>query len=205
MPADQDTDALVAMMQQQGEAEKAEILAQAQADVEQVYAQAENEIQSLAAQSQRQSEIQIAQESERVLGRAQMESRSELSAARNRLIKQAFERGGQEIAKSYNSAEHKSVLKTLIEEAIAAVGPGGCITVFDQDMELCDTIIAEKQCECSVQAQGNQPGTVIATSQNGRRRVNNSIEARLTRVEQLMKQDIARILFESGALRDQGE
>ena len=205
MSAEQDKDALLAMMRQQGEAEKAEILAQAQADVEQVYAQAEDEIQALTAQSRHQSEIQIAQESERVLGRVQMENRSELSAARNRLLEQAFERAGQEIGKSHDSAAYRSVLKTLIEEAIASVGPDGCITVANQDMELCETIMAEKQCECSVQTQGDQPGTVIATSQNGRRRVNNSTEIRLTRVEQLMKQDIARILFGSGSLRDQGK
>lgn len=205
MSTDHDIEALLAMMRQQAEVEKDDILAQAQAEAEQVDARAESEIQAFTAASLRQSEIQLGHESDRILGQMQMENRSEVSAAKNRLLKQAFEQARPEVCASHNSTQYRSLLEILIEQAIAFVGQGGHVTVAEQDLGLCEAIIAEKKFGCSVGTRTGHPGTVIATSKDGRRRVDNSLETRLARVEQLMKQDIAQMLFGSQTSRDNDE
>lgn len=205
MSTDHDIEALLATMRRQGQAEKDEILAEAQAEAQQVYARAESEIHALTAESLRQSEIQIGCESDRILGRAQMENRSEVFATKNRLLRRAFEQARQEICVLPNAGQYKSLLEILIEQAITSVGQDGCITVAEQDLDLCEAIIAEKKFACTVGTLTGRPGAVIATSKDGRRRVNNSLETRLARVEQLMKQDIAQMLFASQAVRDDVE
>ncbi len=116
-------------------------------------------------------EHELAAEQQRLLGEARMRARAEGLASRRALLAEAFQRAGEEIARRKTGPDAAEALAALAEEARSAVGNPCTLDVSADD------------------------GRVMASSADGRRRVENSLDGRLSRAKSAVEPAAARRLF----------
>ena len=195
MCADEDSDALLKAVHRQAEAEKAEILSQGRAEAQEICARAEAEIKKLEAEALRQADRELVAGKDRLLGQARMDKRNSLHCAKGKVLRDVFQQAGRDILTLRDGDGYRGILLALIGEAVGALGPGACVVVAKSDKGFCEGIAEELGGDCTIKASADDPGTVIATSADGRRRTDNSLYSRLARVEALSKHDVAAVLF----------
>lgn len=191
----ENVDALLSAMRAEAETEREAILSEARAKAHDIAQRADTEIEKLKAEALQRLDIQMRQESDRVLGKARMYKRGKLLSAKRELIKEAFDRAGDELARLCKTSEYRNVVERLIREAVGALGSEVEIEVAAQDTDMCDELAAEMGINRAARAAGDGPGTVAATTVHGRRRVDNSLPTRLAKAESVAVQEVARLLF----------
>jgi len=191
----QDTDALLSAMREQAEAEKATVLSEAESKAAEIEARSNKEIERLEAGALRQVDGEMRAETDRILGQARMQKRCGLLDVKRSLIEEAFAAARTELDALCAGDEYVVSHDALVSEAVSAVGDDVTIEVAAQDMGRSDTYAAGLNVHQETRALGDQPGTVIVTSRDGRRKVDNSVVMRLARAEAVATQEIAAMLF----------
>lgn len=197
MCADETSEALLAAVRRQAEEERQEILAQAQREAQAIEAQADAQIERLKAEALNEANKAILIETDRLLGQARRDKSYALLCAKRRLLLQAFEQAGREIEALPHSDDYANILQTLMAEAVAAAGDNACLIVAKSEKALGKAAAAKLDVACSVKPSDHPPGTVIAASADGHRRIDNSLHRRLSKTEALRKHEIATLLFGS--------
>jgi vacuolar-type H+-ATPase subunit E/Vma4 len=90
---------------------------------------------------------------------------------KRRLLAQTYGSARQEITRLAGSAEQRRMLGALATEALGAAGEGGTVET------------------------GEQQGSVVARSHDGRTRIDNSLLSRLERAQGREEAEVARLLF----------
>ena len=163
--------ALIGAIEERADEERARITADAETRAKDILAAADAECGRIRAEAMVGLERELAAEQQRLLGEARMRARAESLASRRALLAEAFQRAGEEIARLKSSPAAAAALAALAEEARAAVGDPCTLDVSAED------------------------GRVTATSADGRRRVENSLDGRLRRAQAAAEHLVARHLF----------
>lgn len=199
MGQDDNYDKLLQAVSQQAALDREKVLAEAKESVRQIEAQTRVEIEQIQSNIQAEAQREIRLEKDRLLGRSQMAFRLTRQSARVRLLKQAFAQAKKAVAALPKSPQYRDILGALMTEALAITGPDSRITVSVSEEKLCRAWLGQQKLSCQIQAIDAEPGTVLAVSAQGDRRVDNSLVTRLARVESLCQQDIAVVLFQDDA------
>lgn len=195
MCADETSEALFTAVRHQAEAEKQEIFAKARQEADCLQAQADAEIARLKAEAVSRANKELLLETDRLLGRARMDKGLSLLRAKRGLLQEAFEQARREIQALPHGDGYQGTLQALIAEAIEIAGDNAELTIAKSEKDLCKTAVAEMGFSCSLKPSDHPPGTVIATSGDGHRRIDNSLYTRLRTAEMLRRHEIAALLF----------
>jgi len=193
--ADETSEALFTAVRHQAEAEKQEIFAKARQEADRVQAQADAEIARLKAEAVSRTNKELLLETDRLLGRARMDKGLSLLRAKRELLQEVFDQARREIQALPHGDVYQGILQTLIAEAIAVAGDDAEVTIAESEKDLCMTVVAKLGSACSLKPSDHRPGTVIAISTDGHRRVDNSLHTRLRKAEMLRRHEIAALLF----------
>jgi vacuolar-type H+-ATPase subunit E/Vma4 len=167
--------ALLGAIDQRAAEERARLLAEAEARVKEILAAADAECGRLKAAALAGLEKELAVEQVRLLGEARMRARTEGLTRRRALLQEAFRRADERIQRLKAGPGAAAALAAFAEEARQAVGE-----------------------PCNVQASASD-WQVSATSEDGRRRVENSPDGRLARARAAAEHGAARRLFGDAA------
>jgi vacuolar-type H+-ATPase subunit E/Vma4 len=151
--------------------ERARLIAEAEARAQEIGAAAHAECARMKADAMAGLEHELAAEQQRLLGEARMKARAEGLAARRQLLVEAFQRAEKEIAARKAGPGLGRAMEALAEEARAAVGE-----------------------PCTVDLSAAE-GRVTASSADGKRSAENSLEGRLKRAQTVAEHLVAARLF----------
>jgi vacuolar-type H+-ATPase subunit E/Vma4 len=188
-------EALLEEIRRHSESERKRILDEASARVETSRQSADTEVRAMEAEAHRSLDRRISLDRNRIAGDIEDEARTRSLAARREALGTAFAEAREEISRAEAGPKHRSGLLALVREAAAALGEPGAILFARRDEALGREIVAELGLRCAVRSEGDEPGTVVAVSPDGRRRVDNSVSVRLANAELLLETEVARRLF----------
>jgi vacuolar-type H+-ATPase subunit E/Vma4 len=166
--------ALIGAIDDRASEERERLIAEAEVRAEEIRVAAEAECERIRADGLARLERELATEQQRLMGDAKMQARAESLSARRALLAESFQRAAAEIQRMKTSPGAAAALDALAGEARAAVGEPCTVEVSAED------------------------GRVTATSADGKRAVENSLDGRLRRARTVAEPDVARRLF-SGA------
>ena len=163
--------ALIGAIEERAAEERARLIAEAEARAKEIRDAAEAECARMKAEAMAGLERELAGEQQRLLGEARMKTRAAGLGARRRLLADAFQRAEKEIAARKTGPHYAAVIAALAEEARAAVGE-----------------------PCTTDASAGT-GNVSASSADGKRSAENSLEGRLRRAQTAAEHLVAERLF----------
>ncbi len=167
------TGELFQVIDQQAEKERAALIAEAKAQARVILDAAAREIDAQRQAAERKLEQELHVEEERLLGEARMDARNEQLSLKRGLIAEAFALAKEEILRLTETGAYSAVMKRLRSQAIAEAGEG-----------------------CSVESAGAEArGSLVVTSADGRKRLDNSLLSRLAKAVSLEEPAVAAILF----------
>lgn len=181
-------------MRRQAEEERARILREADEKAQTILQDAEEKVQALREEAESELRRQTRSDHESVVGKARMEGRHRLLAARWQMIRDAFDRAEERLNELAAGEDYPEILEGLMREAIAGSEAVARVEVAEQDVELCRSILSEVGSDAEAAPRGEQAGTVIAVSPGGRRRVDNSLMTRLRSARRRLAPRVAEVL-----------
>jgi vacuolar-type H+-ATPase subunit E/Vma4 len=190
-------EALLEEIRRHAESERKKILEEASARVEASRKSADTEVRAMETEARRSLERRVALDRNRITGDLENEARIRSLGARREALGQAFARAREEISRAAAGPRYRAALLALAREAAAILGEPGAIVFARRDEALGREVVAALGLRCAVRAEGDEPGTVVAVSPDGRRRADNSLAVRLANAELLLETDVARRLFPS--------
>jgi vacuolar-type H+-ATPase subunit E/Vma4 len=120
-------------------------------------------------------------------------------------LAELFETAAQRLAALPNLEGYEQLLQQLLEEAVATLGGAGPfhLEVQEQDIGLMQTIVQTMGLQAVVEGTLNNKsfggaalGGVAVTTSDGQIRLVNTLEARLERVANLCRAQVAELLFD---------
>lgn len=184
----------------------AEIERAGQDEIEQVRVEAEAEAEKIRQKHLSTNQILLQVERTRRLNRAKQEASQQVLQAREKLITAALAATRQHLAALTAAETYPPLLRQLTEESVATLGKTQplCLHVRKTDVELMNRIAQELELSAKVigdlTGDSSEPnpclgGLAVSTADN-RISLTNTLEARLQRVAQLYRAQIAEIIFD---------
>ncbi|MBE7473351.1 MAG: hypothetical protein DPW09_16810 [Anaerolineae bacterium] len=184
----------------------AEIERAGQDEIEQVRVEAEAEAEKIRQKHLSTNQILLQVERTRRLNRAKQEASQQVLQAREKLITAALAATRQHLAALTAAETYPPLLRQLTEESVATLGKTQplCLHVRKTDVELMNRIAQELELSATVigdlTGDSSEPnpclgGLAVSTVDN-RISLTNTLEARLQRVAQLYRAQIAEIIFD---------
>ncbi len=193
--AEEQVQALLADIAAQAEADRSAILEDQRRKLEQIAQRVEKETRILEAEASRRLEQNLRVEGDRIEGRLLQERRRGLLGVRREWLERAFAGAEGRIAELCSGQSYPRALRSLVAEALEAIGGAGELEVAQGDVELARTLLQELAPGCAVRGEGEEAGTVRVSSPDAMRRVDNSLGSRLLRARLAMEPEICRLLF----------
>jgi len=193
--AEEQVQALLADIAGQAEADRSRILEDRRKKLDEIAQRIEKETRSLEAEASRGLEQNLRVERDRIEGRMLQERRRGMLAVRREWLERAFAGAERRIAELCAGQSYPRALRSLVVEALEAIGGAGELEVARRDVELARTLLRELAPGCAVRGEGEEAGTVRVSSPDGLRRVDNSLASRLRRARLAMEPEICRLLF----------
>ena len=166
-----DSGALIGAIEERADQERSRLISEAEARVREIRAAADAACGQIRAEGVARLEHELAAEQQRLFGETRMQARAEGLASRRALLAEAFQRAEKEIQRMKTGPQGAEALAALAEEARAAVGNPCTLDVSAED------------------------GRVRASSADGMRTVENSLNGRLQRAQAAAEPEVARRLF----------
>ena len=123
------------------------------------------------------------------------QERVELLELKRKLLDETFQTARAKQRNMMTGNVYARCIAKLIEEAVATVGDEVRVSVAESDRQICRDVLDRMGVSGTVDV-ADEPGTIIVTSRQGRKRVDNSLSTRIARAESLMQDQVARILFD---------
>lgn len=192
-----DAAALIVEIGKEAEAQKAQILAEARERARAVLEAADAKIAAATADAERSMEKRARIDADRLLGDVHLAAAAERLRARREAFQEAVTAAGERIQAKVRSsgAASRDALRALLEEALSKVPGEACVRVSSAEREACVHELEALGRPCEIETANTEPGTVIVTSKDGRRRVDNSLGVRLERAARSQEELIAARLF----------
>jgi len=143
-----------------------------------------------------------------IISEAKMKARRAELEAREEIIMEAFKKAEAELQRMSSSKDEKYIqsLKNIIKEAATEIGGGELLVHIKEDdkekIKDLDSIAEDvksatgKDTSLEFGESIQTIGGAIVKTKDGRIEVNNTIEARLSRFEKLLRSEVAKILFD---------
>jgi vacuolar-type H+-ATPase subunit E/Vma4 len=178
----------------------------AQAEIERVKAEAEAEAEVVCRKHRASGQAMLQIERTRRLNRAKLEASQQVLLTREKLIAAALAATRQYLATLTAAETYPPLLRQLTEESVATLGKTQslCLHVRKTDVELMNRIAQGLGLSATVigdlTGDSSEPnpclgGLAVSTADN-RISLTNTLEARLQRVAQLYRAQIAEIVFD---------
>lgn len=175
----------------------------AQAEIERIKAQAEVEAETVCRKHRAAGQAMLQVERTRRLNRAKQEASQQLLQAREQLMTSALAATARQLTALSSTDAYPHLLRQLAEESVATLGKTQplCLHARQTDVELVNRIVQELGLSATVAGDltnGDSPclgGLAVSTADN-RISLTNTLEARLERVAQLYRTQIAEIVFD---------
>lgn len=191
-----DVTQLLAAITEMADAQKAGILAETEQEIARIGEHADAEIEQFRAKMLAQLEEQLRIEAECIVGRAQLEIRDRLIQEKNEALDKVFELAAQRIAVINDPATRSEILKRLIREAIGKIDSEEVrLRISGADLSLWESVKGQLPASISVQLCDGPKGTVVVETSDGSQSLDNSIESRLEMARQVVKRELAELLF----------
>ncbi len=190
-----EVEVLLVELQSQADAERDKVREEARQKVAEIRARADAEARRIEEESARRLQRDVALDRERIHGRFRMEERRRSLEVRRKALARALERASQLVSERVRSATYGDVLKRLVSEALEAAGRDADFEVARRDADAARAILSALGGSGAVRDRGDEPGTIVAVSPDGLRKVDNSVHKRLTQAGRLLEEAVSRELF----------
>ncbi|MBE7556046.1 MAG: hypothetical protein HS126_33755 [Anaerolineales bacterium] len=203
-------------LEAEAERQITEIEQAAEAEVKRILSQAQIEAGAVRQKHLAASQALLQVERTRLLNRAKQQASQTVLRGREAVISSALTTTMECLAALSNTNAYPQLLRQLTQEAVDTLGMDEplCLHVREQDVELMERIVGEMKLPASVtgdlkevippgqmhfypaEQNGQSLGGLAATVAAGRVTLNNTLEARLFRVSNLYRAQIAEIIFD---------
>jgi len=206
MNMQEDVRQLLAVIGEAAEAEKADVRAKAEQEIAEIGARTEAQIEQLRDEALARLEDELRAESESVVGRAQLEMRDTLIHEKNEALSEVFELARKQIAVMDDFATNKEIFKRLIREAIVGMNSEAVrLRISESDQALWESLKGDFPASISVELCDEPKGTVIVETNDGSQSIDNSIETRLETAREVMRRELAELLFDAKIPGEEGK
>lgn len=184
-------------------AEAERIVKKAREEADLVIEKARKEAETRARQIRTEEDEKTAQACARLLSQSRIEARKVHRSAREKAIKEVFTGAKAEIGKIRENARYPDIFFRLAAEGIRNLGHDRVeLEVHPADRPLAEDFIrkwGKNPGECTISTRTVMTnGGVVVSVPGGTVKVNNTVEARLERMEREIVAKVARILFQEG-------
>lgn len=201
-----DVTRLLAAITETADAQKADVLAGAEQEIAKIGEHADAQIEHFRGKMLAQLEEQLRTEAECIVGRAELEIRDSLIQEKNEALDEVFELAGKRIAAIDDPGTGREILKRLIREAIGKINSQDVrLRISRTDLPLWESVKGEFPASISVQLCDGPKGTVIVETSDGSQSIDNSIESRLAMAREMMRRELAQLLFAAETPGDEGK
>jgi vacuolar-type H+-ATPase subunit E/Vma4 len=194
----------------------------AEADVKRILSLAQIEAEAVRQKHLAVSRVSLQVERTRLLNRAKQQASQAVLREREAVITSALAATMKCLAALANTNAYAQLLRQLTQEAVDTLGRDEplCLHVRERDVELMERIVGEMGLSArvtgdlnevipsgqmhfsSAEQNGQSLGGLAATVAAGRVTLNNTLEARLFRVSNLYRAQIAEIIFDEAGGRE---
>jgi V/A-type H+-transporting ATPase subunit E len=188
------------------------VLSEAHAEAERVLADARTKADATRQRAQEQADAErtetlarASQEAEhirqQVIATTQLKARTMQLERREKLLDSVFEAARQQLSTAPQWPDYDRIARDLLHEALTRLGADAARVRADQQTQalLTDAVLADISNEVGVQVQLGAPlkqGTgVIVETADGRRQYDNTLEARLGRLQNSLRSPAYRLLM----------
>ena len=157
------------------EAQYTKTISDAKAEAGKIIAEAKQRSQAIIEQKRMQSEKDLQEERLRSIASARLEAKRRLLDAKDEVLRKYEDEALRYLKEFAKSPGYKDFLLKMVNDSVTKIGAGAIVQVNDSDEKLLensrtgDFRISEKTIDCI--------GGAIVSSQDGKRRVDNTLES----------------------------
>ncbi len=188
------------------------VMSEARAEADKVLAEAKAKADAILQDAQQQAETERKQileraslEADRIrrqaVATAQIKARTIQLEQRERMLDRVFDTARQRLPSIQQWSDYDRIARQLLEEAIQRLGANKVFVLADQatmqclTSEVLDSISKQMNVQLQVKEPIKQGIGVIVESEDGRRRYENTLETRLSRMQDSLRAPVYHILM----------
>jgi vacuolar-type H+-ATPase subunit E/Vma4 len=194
MAPTENLESLLAGMRREAREERERVLAEARVEARGILDQADARVAQIQEEARRRVEQRIRQAEERLQAQARLaESAARLAAVRAAMSR-VFDLAGQQVRARAGSPSYRHALRKLLHQALDMVPGSVQVGVPEADAEAARELLSETGRAGEVVAIEGEPATVIISSADGLRSVDNGPLTRLSVAAETLEREVFLIL-----------
>ena len=197
---------LLAAIKETADAEKTEMRAQTEQEIAKINEHTTAQVDRFRNDELAKLDAQLQMESECIVGRARLEIRDRLIAAKNNALREVFNLANEKIAELNDTETYKEIFKRLVIEAIDMANCDDMVLrISKTDLPIFESLKGNLPASISVIPLDCPKGTVVVEIDGGSQSIDNSIETRIKTAQDLMRTELVEILFDGDTSGDEGK
>jgi V/A-type H+-transporting ATPase subunit E len=159
----------------EAEAQYTKTISDARAEADEIVTNAKQKAQSIVEQRRIQSEKELQDEKLRSIASARLDAKRRVLAAKDEVLRKYEDEAFRYLKEFAESSEYKDFLLKMVNDGVTKIGAGAIVQVKPSDKKLIensgmgDFKVSEKTIDST--------GGAIISSEDGKRRVNNTLES----------------------------
>ncbi|MBW7885631.1 MAG: hypothetical protein H3C34_23980 [Caldilineaceae bacterium] len=185
---------ILAVLEEEFEAQAKAVEAEAAAEVEQLLQQAEADADRIRQQQLDAIQPRIQAEQSRRINAARMDAQRTLLEMKSALVEAVFDAARGQLKQARPRPHYGEVLSVLVEEVLAELGTPARLEIDKRDLALVVRLVDGRNDDIVVENAFETWGGVIGHSLDGLITVDNTLEARFARVQEQFRGEIVALL-----------
>lgn len=196
MSQDAEIKKIISKIKEDAEREAEKIKEEARKKEEEILKKAEAEAKSKSDEILNQGKKEAELEKQRILANAKLQAKKIKLDVKEKIIEKSFSLAEEKLKEVVSSEEYEKILKDLIREAISTLGREDLeVLCRKEDEKVVKKIIKDLSGVELAKDNISTIGGVIVRSKDRQVQVDNTFEARLTRMRDDLRIEVAKILF----------
>lgn len=196
MSQDTEIKKIISKIKEDAEREAEKIKEKARKKEEEILKKAEAEAKSKSDEILNQGKKEAELEKQRILANAKLQAKKIKLDVKEKIIEKSFSLAEEKLKELVSSEEYEKILKDLIREAISTLGREDLeVLCRKEDEKIVKKIIKDLSGVELAKDNISTIGGVIVRSKDRQVQVDNTFEARLTRMRDDLRIEVAKILF----------
>jgi len=196
MSQDAEIKKIISKIKEDAEREAEKIREEARKKEEEILQKAEAEAKSKSDEILNQGKKEAELEKQRILANAKLQAKKIKLDVKEKIIEKSFSLAEEKLKEVVSSEEYEKILKDLIREAISTIGREDLeVLCRKEDEKVVKKIIKDLSGVELAKDNISTIGGVIVRSKDRQVQVDNTFEARLTRMRDNLRIEVAKILF----------
>jgi len=196
MSQDTEIKKIISKIKEDAEREAEKIKEKARKKEEEILKKAEAEAKSKSDEILNQGKKEAELEKQRILANAKLQAKKIKLDVKEKIIEKSFSLAEEKLKEVVSSEEYEKILKDLIREAISTIGREDLeVLCRKEDEKIVKKIIKDLSGVELAKDNISTIGGVIVRSKDRQVQVDNTFEARLTRMRDDLRIEVAKILF----------